>query len=102
MPLLILSAILFGCALIQVVSGFGFALLAMPLIALVLNVEQAAPVVALAALVLNTANAIRLHRHINAPQLLRLWLAGLAGAGTVLLIISTRTGRPVPVTALRG
>ena len=29
-------------------------------------------------------------------------LAGLAGAGTVLLIISTRTGRPVPVTALRG
>ncbi len=79
MPLLALSAILFFCALVQVTSGFGFALLAMPLVTLVLGVKEAAPVVAAAGLLVNTANMLRLHRHINWPQLIRLGIAGLLG-----------------------
>lgn len=74
-----LGAILFFCALIQVTSGFGFALLAMPLVTLVLGLNEAAPLVAAAALLINIANTLRLHRHINRLELVRLGAAGLLG-----------------------
>jgi uncharacterized protein len=48
-------------------------------VTLVLGVKEAAPLVVVAALLVNTANMLRLHRHINWPQLVRLGLAGLLG-----------------------
>ncbi len=79
MDFVIVSLVLFVCALIQVASGFGFALLAMPLVTLVLGMEQAAPLVAAAGLLINTLNVLRLHRHINRPALLRLATAAVLG-----------------------
>ncbi|MGE5601630.1 MAG: sulfite exporter TauE/SafE family protein [Nitrososphaerales archaeon] len=79
MQLFALGVILFFCALIQVTSGFGFALLAMPLVTLLLGIKEAAPLVAAGALLINIANTLRLHRHINWPQLVRLGAAGLLG-----------------------
>jgi hypothetical protein len=43
----LLFTIVFLAALLQTTSGFGFALMAMPLVALVIGVKAAAPLVAL-------------------------------------------------------
>ncbi len=77
--LLVLTAAMFAAAFLQATSGFGFALLAMPLITLALGLELAGPVVAGAALFLYIANTLRLRRHVNGPEWLRLGAAGLLG-----------------------
>lgn len=79
MQLLLLMAAMFGAAFLQATSGFGFALLAMPLVTLSLGLELAGPVVAGAAGLLYIANTWRLRRHVNGPEWLRLGAAGLLG-----------------------
>lgn len=75
----LLAAAMFGAAFLQAVSGFGFALLAMPLVTLALGLETAAPVVAAAGLLLYVANTLRLRRHVNWREWARLGAAGLLG-----------------------
>lgn len=70
---------MFGAAFLQAASGFGFALLAMPLVTLALNLETAGPVVAAAALLLYVANTLRLRRHVNWQEWVRLGAAGALG-----------------------
>ncbi len=57
-----LLVIIFLAALLQTTSGFGFALLAMPLVALVIGVKAAAPLVALVGLTLYAVNLARYRR----------------------------------------
>lgn len=59
---LLLFGIVFVAALLQTTSGFGFALLAMPLAALVIGVKPAAPLVALVGFTLYAVNLIRYRR----------------------------------------
>lgn len=73
------AAAMFGAAFLQAASGFGFALLAMPLVTLALGLEAAGPVVAAAALLLYVTNTVRLRRHVNWGEWTRLGAAGLAG-----------------------
>ncbi len=58
----LLFAIIFFAALLQTTSGFGFALLAMPLVALVIGVKAAAPLVALVGFTLYAVNLVRYRR----------------------------------------
>jgi hypothetical protein len=59
---LLLFGIVFVAALLQTTSGFGFALMAMPLVALVIGVKAAAPLVALVGLTLYAVNLVRYRR----------------------------------------
>lgn len=79
MQLVALCAALFLCAFIQVTTGFGFQILAMPLLTLLIGLDQAAPLVAAAGVLVALSNVLRLHRHVNTRELLRLGLAGLVG-----------------------
>lgn len=79
MILFALCLALFLCAFIQVTTGFGFQILAMPLLTLLIGLDQAAPLVAAAGIVVALSNVLRLHRHVNTHELVRLGLAGLVG-----------------------
>ena len=79
MQIAVLALVMFVSAFLQAASGFGFALVAMPLITMALGLNLAAPVVAAAGLVLYFANALRLRKHINWPEWLRLAAAGVLG-----------------------
>jgi uncharacterized membrane protein YfcA len=72
-------AAIFLSAFLQATSGFGFALLAMPLVTLALGTGVALPLVAAEALLLFIANAVRLRRYVQWQQWWRLSLSGLAG-----------------------
>jgi hypothetical protein len=74
-----LTVVMLLCAFLQASSGFGFALVAMPLVTLTLGLNQAGPVVAAAALLLYVANTARLRRHVNWPEWLRLAAATVVG-----------------------
>jgi uncharacterized protein len=69
----------FVAAFLQSLSGFGFALVVMPLLTLVLGVQTAAPVVAMAGLTLYTINLVRYRRAIDVGEVLRLATASVVG-----------------------
>jgi uncharacterized membrane protein YfcA len=87
MTILLIVTIVFFAALVQTLSGFGFALIVMPLMAIVLGLRTAAPLVALAGLTVYTVNLIRYRQAVNLREVLRL------SAGSAL-------GIPVGVWAL--
>ena len=77
---LLLFGIVFVAALLQTTSGFGFALLAMPLAALVIGVKPAAPLVALIAdenQRFNSAQNLVQNYASNDPDGARKWLTEL-------------------------
>ncbi|HBY93574.1 MAG: sulfite exporter TauE/SafE family protein [Ardenticatenaceae bacterium] len=79
MSLVLFVAIVFLAAFLQTLSGFGFALVVMPLITIAMGLRTAAPLVALAGLTLYTVNLIRYHRRINLGEVLRLAAASAPG-----------------------
>lgn len=68
----VLLAIFFFAAFGQAITGFGFALVGMPLTTFVLGAPTAAPLVALAGLTLYTINLVRYHESINWREVVRL------------------------------
>lgn len=78
MELMVPSIVLIA-AFIQTLSGFGFALMVMPLLTLLLGLRRAAPLVSMAGLTLYTVNLIR-HRHaLDYSEVLRLVIASIPG-----------------------
>jgi uncharacterized membrane protein YfcA len=80
-------AIVFFAAVVQSLAGFGFALMIMPVITLLLGVQTAAPMVALAALTVYVINVARFRQAVNAGEVFRLAIASAFGipAGIWLL-----------------
>lgn len=76
---LLLFSIIFLAALLQTTSGFGFALLAMPLVALVIGVKAAAPLVAVVGFSLYSVNLIRYRRSFQRRIVLPLAVAAALG-----------------------
>lgn len=76
---LLLAIIIFAAAFLQFTSGFGFALVAMPLCTLLFGVRTAAPLVALAGLTVQLINVVRFRRTINRRELVRLGVASALG-----------------------
>ena len=72
-------AIVFVAAVLQSLTGFGFALVVMPLVTLVTDLKTAAPLVALAGLTAYTVNLIRFHRAVDLGELARLGVASALG-----------------------
>ena len=79
MTLVWLVALVFGAAVLQALTGFGFALVVMPLATLLLDLRTAAPLVALAALTANAINIIRFRRAMNLSEVARLGVASALG-----------------------
>ncbi len=78
-PFIIVALLIFLAAGMQTISGFGFALLAMPLMTLLLGLRTAAPLIALAGLTLYTVNLFRYRRAINWREVLKLVAASAPG-----------------------
>lgn len=81
-------AVVFVAALLQSLSGFGFALIVMPVLTLVVGLHTAAPAVALIALLLYTINALRFRRSIDRGELLRLGLSSALGVPIGVWLLS--------------
>lgn len=78
MPVAGLMLAVFAAAFLQATSGFGFALVAMPLVTFAVGLEDAVPLVAAVALAVTFANSLRLRRHIERRE-----LAALVGAAVL-------------------
>ncbi|HSR35036.1 MAG TPA: sulfite exporter TauE/SafE family protein [Anaerolineae bacterium] len=79
MPIVLIVAVVFAAALTQSLSGFGFALIIMPLVTLMVGLQTAAPMVALTALTVYVINVSRYRRAIDVREVLRLGTASLFG-----------------------
>jgi uncharacterized membrane protein YfcA len=79
MTAFLIFTLVFFAAFVQSLSGFGFAVIIMPLITLVLGLQTAAPMVALTALTVYTINLIRYRQTINIGEVLRLGAASALG-----------------------
>ncbi len=73
----LIVAIVFLAAFQQSLSGFGFALVAMPILVQLVGIQVAAPLVAVLALTLNIINSIRWRREMDFSEIKRLgvWMA---------------------------
>ena len=80
--------IVFFAAFVQTLSGFGFALIGMPLITIVMSLQRAAPLVALTGLTLCIINLIRYRRAVNIREVLRLAAASALGIPIGLWVLS--------------
>lgn len=84
----LIVVIVFFAAFVQCLSGFGFAVLIMPIITLVLGLQTAAPMVALTALTVYTINLARYRRAINVGEVLRLGAASVIGVPVGIWVLS--------------
>ncbi len=84
---LFLIGIVLVAAFAQTLSGFGFALVMMPLLTLLVGVQTAAPLVALTAFTLYTVNFIHYHRVLLRGELVRVGLAGALGVPIGIWVI---------------
>jgi uncharacterized membrane protein YfcA len=95
MQIALIVIIVFLAATQQVLSGFGFALFVMPLLALLLGVRTAAPLVALAGLTLYAANVLRTREAVDLGRLARLALGSLLGVPAGIWALSALDERVV-------
>lgn len=72
-------ALVFLAALLQSLSGFGFAIIVMPLVTLLLGLHTAAPTVALIALTVYAINVVRYRQGIDRREVVRLAAAAALG-----------------------
>lgn len=96
-PLLPVIAIAFVAGLIQGLSGFGSALIAVPLLAMLLPVETVVPLMALLGTLISAFNLLHLHHAVRIEPVLRL-LAGYLIGTPLGLYALTRA----PETAMLG
>lgn len=76
---LLIIVIVFFSASQQTVTGFGFSLIVMPLITILVGLQTAAPLVALQGVTLYVVNLIRYYRQVNLRESLRLGIAAALG-----------------------
>ena len=88
MPSALIVIIVSIAAFMQSLTGFGFALVVMPLLTIVLGVRIAAPLVALAGLTVYTINLIRYRQAINVGEAARLAMASAIGVPIGVWVLS--------------
>jgi len=79
MTVLWIVAIVFVAAVLQSLTGFGFALVVMPLVTLVIDLQTSAPLIALAGLTAYTVNLVRFRGAVNVGEVARLGVASALG-----------------------
>jgi uncharacterized membrane protein YfcA len=88
MTLALIAVLVFLAVLVQTLSGFGFALIVMPLATLVLGVQTAAPLVAMTGLTTYAINVFRYRSAINLGELVRLAAASALGVPVGIWLLS--------------
>lgn len=73
------ALVIFFAAIVQSAMGFGMALVAMPILTLLLGVQVAAPAFALLSTTTSLLNAYRWRAHVTRRELVRLLLPALVG-----------------------
>lgn len=91
----LLLACVFIAALLQTLSGFGFALIVMPFAIFILGVRTASPVVALVALMLSALNSLRFRGALDRRELIRLTLVAACGVPLGVWALGRIDERPV-------
>lgn len=89
MPELLLAGIVLLAAALQTLAGFGFALLVMPLLTLLLGIKTAAPLVALVGFTLYLINLLRYRRGLEWREALKLLIPALLGVPLGVLALRT-------------
>ncbi len=92
---LLIAAIVLAAAFLQSLSGFGFAIVVMPVLTLILGLQTAAPLVSLTALTVYAINVTRFRRAIQAGEVLRLGLASALGVPMGIWVLSNVEGTVV-------
>lgn len=86
--LILVAVAIFAASFVQVVAGFGFALLCMPIMVIAVPVEQAVVVSALVSVLSTTWQAVHMREHAQVPLLKRLVLASYVGMPLGLVILN--------------
>ena len=94
--LIVVAVAIFCAAFVQVLSGFGFALLSMPIMTIALPVKEAVVVSTLLGMISTTWQAVKLKEDTNRPIAKRMTLAAFVGMPLGLFILDV-----VSDTALR-
>lgn len=92
-------AIVFAAGLIQGLSGFGSALIAVPLLSLLLSVDTVVPLMALLGVLMSAVNLLHLHRAVRLALVSRLLIGYLIGTPIGLFAL-TRAPEAVMLGAL--
>src|SRR6266567_79447 len=79
LPIFVLIAAILFSNTISTVTGFGTAILALPLCSLILGVHTAVPLVALMSMVSATYMTLRFHSHVQRRELSKILLWGAIG-----------------------
>ncbi|MCE9623450.1 MAG: sulfite exporter TauE/SafE family protein [Actinomycetia bacterium] len=86
--LILIAVAIFSAAFVQVIAGFGFALLCMPIMVIAVPVEQAVVVSTLISVLTTTWQALHLREHAQVPLLKRLVPASFVGMPLGLVILN--------------
>jgi uncharacterized membrane protein YfcA len=86
--LIVVAVAIFAAAFVQMLAGFGFALLAMPVMTLAIPVEEAVVIVAVLALTMTAWQAIHLRADTDRPLARRLIIASFVGMPLGLVILN--------------
>jgi uncharacterized protein len=86
--LIVVAVAIFAAAFVQMLAGFGFALLAMPVMTLAVPVEEAVVVVAILSLATTAWQSIRLKHDTDVALARRLIIASFVGMPLGLLILN--------------
>jgi uncharacterized membrane protein YfcA len=95
--LIVIASVVFAAATVTMVAGFGFALLAMPLLTLAVPVSQAVVIVVLLGLCSTTWQAVALRRDALRPLVRQLTVSACVGMPLGLVILDVVDDRPLRV-----
>jgi uncharacterized membrane protein YfcA len=84
----LIAALVFLAVLVQTLSGFGFAIIVMPLATLALGIQTSAPLIAMTGLTVYAINVVRYRRAINLGELARLAVASALGVPIGIWLLS--------------
>jgi uncharacterized membrane protein YfcA len=94
----LVAVAVFASAAIQSTTGFGFALLAVPLMAIVIPAQDAVVLCAALSLITATTQAVTERAHGDRPIVARMLVGAVLGAPIGLLVLSLATGRQLRFT----
>jgi uncharacterized membrane protein YfcA len=95
--LIVVAAAVLAASIVQVIAGFGFALLAMPVMTLAIPVEQAVVVATLLGAVTNAWQSVHLRAHAERVLVTRLAIGAYLGMPLGLVVLNVVADRPLRV-----
>lgn len=95
--IIVVAVAIFAASFTQVIAGFGFALLAMPIMTLALPVDRALVIVTLLSSITTVVQAVLLREHTDRVLARRLTIASFAGMPLGLFVLNVVDDRPLRI-----